>query len=933
MKYPSFITKVILGLLVGISCNAWLANWNDSIQNLAGQISKEVEGKKFLPLTSFMPLFDVSKIPPAIKTELDKLQIADVVVTATATKIQLSGITRFNNLIATVDFSFEQGTPTYKTHLSITFPNGAKASDISLRLSKLDFLQFSTLGLFLSNHDYTDPFSKASIASGLTFVGGLNFNSLVDQVSDKIDAKIAKDEFKKNLKSFFALDNLAVYGSCYISPDFTNMVFNLEMPIEFGMDFKALKTKNGKPVFNDPLVTKVTFSSIKTQVSLQKFQPEVTLSAGIKVYPKTQLTPLEFRVGGTVSQSGISIHGLMNGAFDPAFGLTWLAIGSPKFPMGIELYFDYVYASASMALCLVPLPSGITLSGGLGLGNVPNRVTGSAAIKLLLASTGLPEFIFSGAIDQINLSYLIEVLAGIGGKKLEAGKAIPTIRFSDMELIIAPFGGDILGVSYKAGMEAKAAVQFGSFKASGLVGLGLPPDELRLVVEADMDPFEVKTKSGTVIFGICGYDIVKKSDKAKFSIDFLLPEISKIIATGGIDTFPLKINIGGGVIVPPLRTSGAMEFHFTGDTIGGKGMLCFLNNKFCGDTAINFPMTEPQNFSFSSNVNNDGFGRYFVENLKNAFTTMKDDASNDVSKLEQKLKEINLVAQLEAKTEAELKKTESHITQINKELTILNPPAARKLSDHGENNIHISNHTDKTIYVGLYKYDKKTKVGTLFGNILALAPITKDQLERPSLSIGDRLNIDRDIVISTDKSKLTPKLPDAQYNILTWQNVGSLQGSEFHLLGNDVLNEAEWLVKKGPEIAKLETEKGLLIAYKETLLKHGADIAGDIIETAQEIAVKSELAVKKAVVAAADVMLPILDKAISTITFRRAALSTAGKDLLAGKLPMVSLNFEINLPGNKKLVMDMQNLQFDFANPTTFFTSVARSITLKMSVK
>jgi hypothetical protein len=916
-----------VGFIGGLSCMTPIAK-NTNITDLEKIMKKEADKTGFVPLSAFFSFFDKIKLSDEAKKFLDKIQIADPVFLASPLGLTIKGSAKLNNLHISIDVQVvpvATGVP--NIHVEFLLPKGAKPSDLMPKLSKLDFIEVESSGFIFSTYAYVEDESKIKVEPGITYKAAISLDTIIEKIRQAIDSKaqVDKNEFKKSMSKFFVTDKLAIYYSGYVSLTLDEIVGRMEIPLEFGLDFTALtRKKDGSKVFDDPLIRKITLSSIIAEVAIKKAELSGTLSLGVYVYPKTQEKPLEFQARGTIEQSGLKIGGLMKGSFDPAFGLDWLALGVADFPAGIELFFDNIISPAFIAVCGVPLPAGFTIAGGLGMGKGQYRTTAQGAISLELKTAGIPEFIFSGKVDQINLSRLIQLLASIGDKKLVIGDDIPQIVFKNMELTVAPFGGDILGVKYDAGIKAGAALQVGKFEAGGTLALGLTPQEPRLMVDAYIDNLEVKLPrckimpEGGLLFAVTGFGADKKlgtaDDKARLKVDFAVGK--------PIDQQIFKVD--AALKIPPLQFFGGLYCDFEGNKISGGGEGSFFDGKFTAKTDLSIDLTNPQDFSFSCLMHND-FTPYLCQEMVSGFEVFKKNALGDIAKYDQEIQEAQ--DDFSKLADKEKSRVADKIKNIKAQLKQLNPPAVGKLKPAlaGGLNLYVSNHTDDTFYVAMYIVNKKTHNANLRGSVLKLAPHTKNQLARPALA--QIAKYDRDMLISTEASDLKPVLTGDEYYSIQRKHVGGTY-AQFHITQKgenvSVFTGPEWTGKYGDDILRLGLELSSFLTYQKLLLSPGAKTADKVLEAVQNLK-----ALPVAFVKISEKVIPILVKSLQFVIIQEAGLSTAGKDLLAGKLPKVTLKLEINVD-KKKILVDIVDMQLDIHDPLPFFVDVAQTVAVQL---
>lgn len=885
------------------------------LQTIEGKLNSQAQSTGFIPMSELMPFLEQIPMPNEISAFLDQVKISNPVLKASTTEFKLAGLAMINDLQVSIDLLIKKATGMPQVYCEILLPGGAKPSDLSASLKKLDLIEFNSTGFIISNYAYKDKASQIDIRPGVTFKAEVSFDALLGKIRQKIGGHLSADLFKSSLSQFLVTKKLGIMVSGHIPMMLDDITLKMELPLEMGFNFEALRKANGSPVFEKPLIKKITLSRIFVELGLKQAEPEITLALGIQVHPIGQQQPLEFQALGKVTQSGIEIAGAMFGALNPAFGLNWLALGQlakEQPPLSLALWFDYGIATTTLATCGVPLPAGFTLSGVLGLGVPEHRTIGSGAIKINVETAGLSKFILTGTIDRIDFSRLIQLLAGMATRKIDIGSNIPSIQFHDLTLTVSPFGGEIFGVKYDAKVEAGAGINIGSFNAAGKFGLGLTPENPRLIIGAFLDPIEVKIPKckicpeDGVLFAIGGFNIAKK-EKALLRVDFQANQ-------------PLEkqlFKLYGALKVPPLQYLGKLNLNMEKNAFDGTGEGSFFGGKFTAKSTLHVNFNDPKDFEMSWLMHND-FTPYLCQKLKEGFITFKEQALEKINQYKETIQ--NARDNFANLSEVEKDRVAQHINELKLEIKKLNPKAVRKLktATPGGSIIHISNHTDSQLYCAMYIVDKKSKISQRSGDIVSMAPHTKDQINRPSLmQIAKK---DRDMFISTNSSDLKDTLTRDDYYAMTRQHVGSVF-AKLHITQNEdnyvVYTGPEWAGQAGYEKITLGAELASYKAYQKAILKPGTKAAEKTMRAFQALN-----AVPEAFVKIAEQLVPVLDKSLQFVVVHDAQLSLAGKDLMKGKLPLVTLNFEMNIPKFKKIKVDIQDLQLDIKKPQSFIMDV-----------
>lgn len=896
---------------------------NIQFTDLEKKIEQEAQTVGFVPLSAFLPFFSFVNIPDELRTILDNIKIAHPIVKATEREIKIAGSAMIDNVQIAIDMQLIKTAGVPQVHFELLLPKGAKPSDLNAKFGKLDFVKFESSGFIVSNYTYRDEEAGIDVESGVTFKAAISFDTLLEKMHQKIGASFSTNDFKKSISNAIVTQKLGVIVSGHIPMMLDDTTLKMELPLEFGIDFTVLRKKNGNPLFQKPLINKITLSRIIVEIGLKKVEPEVSLALGIFVYPASQPRPLEFQAYGKVAQSGIEIGGAMLGAFDPAFGLDWLSLGTFAAnlpPLSLALWFDYGIATSTMALCGVPLPAGFTISGTLGLGKPEYRTTGSGAIKLKVETAGLSEFIFSGKIDQINFARLIQLLADLRNKRLQLGIDIPLINFRDIELTVSPFGGEIFGVKYEPGLRASGTLKVGMFNAGGVFGLGLTQEEPRFIVDAFMDPIEIKLPKskflpdGGTVVAISGYDETLKS-KARLKIDI----------GGNRPSSEQVLKVDGFLKIPVISYAGGVALNLEKNILAGQGQGSFFEGKFTAKSSVSLNFDDPKDFEVAWNINND-FTPYLCSKLKEGFAVFKTKALSNLGQLDKEIKVAH--ENLSERTNQEKERVAAHIDQLRQHIKEMSPKSKKKLGKAipGGSVLRVYNHTSRTLYCAMYIVDKKTKQSTLQGNILELEANTKDQLARPSLV--KILKKDRDMFVSLRKEDLKNTLNEDDYYAMARKHVGSVY-AKIHMaeeFGSLMLyTGSEWVGKTGYDLMRLAVELVAYKLYQEALLKPGTKLIDPAFVALHFLTMVPGIAVT-----ITEKVLPVLDAGLQFINLKQAGLALAGKDIIHGKLPAITLNFDLNIPKLKRITVDVQDFQVNLKNPMPFILNLVGSMVIQL---
>jgi len=512
-KFTKNCMKIAMLVLVFATCNGVPPHSPTgpvSLDKVNEELKTSVAKKGFVSLDVFLLFFDQSKVSPKVKDVLSKIQITDPDIVITPKEISLKGMAKIGELAITVEVGLKEALGGTHARLAIGLPTGAKVSDIAPDLKHLEYVKFNAIQFYLANYDYNDPTTGIIIKSGVTFIGGVNVDSLLELIREKIAKNISEDEFKKSISKFFVTESLGLNAYAHIPFDLKDMHVIIEIPWKFGFDFEALKKKNGEPTFKNPFIQKLTTNKIAVDVKVGTAL-SVAISSDLEAHIRTQQNPLIFSGKGTISQTAIEFTGTMYGEYYPAFGLNFLAIGTldPKLPpMTFSIGWDYAVAAATMAAIGFPFPTIGKEAVTIRIGQGDCATTGAALVSFSFKTAGVSELVIAGSIDKIDFACLIQALANLDkNKKLEvnnqAGKT--PVKFTDLKLVVSLLPTEIFGIQYDSGVQAGAKVQIGKFYGSGDLIIGLTPKSPRFMAKMTMNPYEVKTKKGKIVFAIKGF--------------------------------------------------------------------------------------------------------------------------------------------------------------------------------------------------------------------------------------------------------------------------------------------------------------------------------------------------------------------------------------------------------------------------------------------
>lgn len=312
----------------------------------------------------------------------------------------------------------------------------------------LDTFSIENPRLVLSNFEYDHPtFEQVKVHKGLNFIAGVTLDGPLHSIKSFVENVLAK------VGTLDVNDAFAFTGT--LGSSLIDSAFSVYIPVRFSIDFDEMKKKGLLPV-TMPFIKKIgtdTFSATIAgrQKTLAPGSFDISLETGLRVFLRTQEKPLILRAGTSVGATESSLYGYMDTPFDPAFGVSWLALDE----FGIEITFDYNILQAALAATGIPAPSGIGLRGVMQLGEEGERTKIDVASKIAVSSVSTPDIILFGKTEKLTLAQLMWLLAKIGKQDIKLNN-IPNLELEKVDFRLLPNDTTLAQKKYGAGFYATA---------------------------------------------------------------------------------------------------------------------------------------------------------------------------------------------------------------------------------------------------------------------------------------------------------------------------------------------------------------------------------------------------------------------------------------------------------------------------------------------
>ncbi len=515
----------------------------------------------------------------------------------------------------------------------IDLPKGWKFSDSFPKLTSLNKLKLPRSTFFVSTFDYTDPFSKAAIKKGLFFLSGVEFTGPAQKLN--------------LLKKIVTFEDIGVFFYASIPQKITDAIFAIKIPARIGLDFEDMH-KKGKLKKPPKFVRKITTGGLIVAVTPAPLKLKVKTS--IILWLTTQEKPLEFSGEVELDVEEATVAGRMEEEmFDPAFGLSWLALGD----FGLKVFLNYEVLTAT------GLPSGIAFHGKMGIGKAVPKPTASVIALAKVTPERIGEFLFDGHIEKIRLTEFVHFLSKAVKKEIPIAK-LPPIELIDLDLKLALTNVKIKEKEYKAGIEVSGGLRVGDKK--GTVTVNFTPGEKKVGGKGYLSNIETK------YFSLTGPG---PDNKYGTKDDGLIVDLM-------ISSEMQYFKVAGKIAIPVLKLTAQAVVGLAKDRIQ-TDIRTTIGGIFTVKGILNINPTNLKDFMFEGSFERD-FHDITMADIKKRIAEFKGKSEQDIASLDAKIKnyedrikkaeetvKTGIYAEV-AKTDVKIKGINTKIAQWEKEI-------------------------------------------------------------------------------------------------------------------------------------------------------------------------------------------------------------------------------------------------------------------------
>ena len=331
-------------------------------------------------------------------------------------------------------------------------PDKKLSADFS-PLKPLDALNLADMKFVFSTHDFFFEKLNVELVRGLNVVAEIALDGPLGPIKNFVDKALSKHGVA------YKGEKLMFVGS--IPKNIRNASFKVVIPGRLTFDYQKMYKE--KVIKRKPKnIAWMRIENFLLTLGLKGINLEFGLSSGFTVKFVKQKKQVLFKGMIDVTPHKFGLGGSMDGKLELAKGF---ALEDP----GIELDIDYKILAAT------GLPAGFGLRGIMGVGEKPDRSEIDIAAKIEISTGGMSEFIFSGKVDQLKLTQLIQLFSKMAGKNISL-KKVPTFALSDVEYTIVPFPAEIAGKHYEQGVVVKGGIKL--FDITGVMGITVEPTGL-----------------------------------------------------------------------------------------------------------------------------------------------------------------------------------------------------------------------------------------------------------------------------------------------------------------------------------------------------------------------------------------------------------------------------------------------------------------------
>ncbi len=624
-KTTTNIGKIVANIREAAARNNGVITLKDYIGNLISPY------EKFIPQDIYSALMNNNLSKVELSDQLAPEEEASYGTDA----VIVRGRLEFERTSLVLRILFFNDTTSINTKMAVSvaleLPGVVRLSDFIKGFTSFDRIKFKNSTLAFSSAGYKDETLGVTLGEKqFTFISRISFAE--QEVDDFNNLQTLMKKTGNSLIQYVDIKTV-------IASD------PLKTKISFAVPFNLQKT-----YAPGSSITKIAADTLNIDIEPGKVAFDISM--GMAMYLATQKLPLMFRMGGKLSKTELKVYGLMDGMYDPAFGVDWLALGN----FGVELDFNFALMSTGIPI------SGIGFRGDMGFGESNDRMLIGLAAKVDISSNSIPDIGLEANINEIDLGLLLSVLKKKTGKSKNTGDT-PVIKFEDLNIKVMPTDVEIAGKEYKKGLEAKGYLDIAGIKGYGHVQV--LPDTAACTVKGALSKIQTKnvTIAGPGLPGVIGME-----DGPSLIFDMALND--KPVRQP-------QLTIGGEIFIDPIKWSAKAKFIASATKLYAN-VETTIGQNFEAQAEISLPLTEMAKFSVLFRAKID-FAQTIKLKMHEYAQKEKAEIQKDYIELDKKIK--NFQIKLENKIIEEQEQVKARLAKQAESYVIKLQAAERKMKE------------------------------------------------------------------------------------------------------------------------------------------------------------------------------------------------------------------------------------------------------------